>query len=547
MASQIILTAAKKGVHLYLKGNSLAYKASKGALTVDLKKTITENKQKIISFLMMQGNDSTSRTQVIHRLEDSTLSIKLSYSQQRLWLLDQIDGGSAHYNMPAALKLSGKLDVVALNQAFTTILSRHESLRTVFAADDAGTPFQLITPAAEFAVEIDDLSQVEPGPQQLAIAERVTIEAGKLFDLGNDLMLRAQLLKLAENEHMLLVTMHHIASDGWSMAILINEFKALYSAYVQGLSNPLPALEVQYADYAHWQRNWLQGEVLDSQLGYWEKQLSGLPEAHNLPLDYARPKLQSFVGRTYSSQLDKDTSQALNTLCQAQGATLFMGLHAAFSTLLSRYSNETDIVVGSPIANREQTEVAELIGFFVNTLVLRSDLSENPSFNSLLNQSKTMLLDAYAHQQVPFEQIVERLQPARSLSHSPLFQVMLILQNNEQSILELPDLTLKSVEQQSEGVVKFDLTLNIQESEQGMLLGWEYNTDLFDERSIIRMAGHFNTLLNALISTPDESVFKVEMLNDQERHQLLVEWNDTAADYPKDKCIHELFETQVKA
>ncbi|MES2825221.1 MAG: amino acid adenylation domain-containing protein, partial [Pseudomonadota bacterium] len=296
----------------------------------------------------------------------------------------------------------------------------------------------------------------------------------------------------------------------------------------------------------HWQRNWLQGEVLDQQLGYWTKQLASLPVAHSLPLDHPRPSIQTFVGTTYNSQIDVATSKKLNHLCQSQGATLFMGLHAAFSVLLSRYSSEKDIVVGSPIANREQAEVAGLIGFFVNTLVLRSDLSENPSFTSLLKQSKTMLLDAYAHQQVPFEQIVERLQPERSLSHSPLFQIMLVLQNNEQGILELPGLTLSPVEQRSVGIAKYDLTLNISENEQGLWLGWEYNIDLLEASTIARMANHFGLLLNDLVKAPNENVFKAEMLSAQERQQLLIDWNNTYTDYPNHKCIHELFETQVQ-
>jgi hypothetical protein len=312
-----------------------------------------------------------------------------------------------------------------------------------------------------------------------------------VFDLSRDLMLRAQLIKMAVDEHILLVTMHHIASDGWSMSILINEFSALYRAYVQGQADPLPPLAIQYADYAHWQRNWLQGEVLDQQLGYWIKQLAGLPVVHSLPLDHPRPPMQSFAGEVYGSRIDAATSKILHNLCQSQGATLFMGLHAVFSVLLSRYSHETDIVIGSPIANREQAEVANLIGFFVNTLVLRSDLSENPSFTELLNQSKGMLLDAYGHQQVPFEQIVERLQPERSLSHSPLFQVMLVLQNNEEGLLELPGLTVSPLMQGGAGVAKYDLSLNVTESAQGLRLGWEYNTALFEAGTIARMAGHF--------------------------------------------------------
>ncbi|MEJ7747358.1 MAG: amino acid adenylation domain-containing protein, partial [Luteimonas sp.] len=358
--------------------------------------------------------------------------------------------------------------------------------------------------------------------------------------------LRARLLKMAADEHILLVTLHHIASDGWSMAILITEFSVLYRAYALGQSDPLPPLAIQYADYAHWQRNWLQGDVLEQQLGYWTKQLASLPVVHSLPLDRARPAMQSFQGAICTSRIDAATSGALNALCQASGATLFMGLHAAFSVLLARYSDETDIVVGSPIANREQAEVASLIGFFVNTLILRSDLSGNPSFTDLLGQSKTMLLDAYAHQQVPFEQLVERLQPQRSLSHSPLFQIMLVLQNNEDGQLDLPGLTLSPVEQAG-AVAKYDLTLNISESAQGLALEWEYSTDLFEATTMARLAGHFEVLLRALVSTPGARVGTADMLGAAERHQLLVEWNDTAADYPRDTCIHELFEARVAA
>ncbi|MES2296924.1 MAG: amino acid adenylation domain-containing protein, partial [Pseudomonadota bacterium] len=469
-----------------------------------------------------------------------------SFSQQRLWLLDQIDGGSAHYNMPGALKLDGVLDQGALARAFATILERHESLRTCFQAGDDGQVFQVIqaAQAVSIAVPLTDLSQLPDGEQRVHLLERITEEAGRAFDLGRDLMLRGQLLKLAADQHILLVTMHHIASDGWSMAILINEFSALYSAYVQGQGNPLPALEIQYADYAHWQRNWLQGEVLEQQLGYWTGQLANLPVVHSLPLDHARPPMQTFNGASISTRIDAATVAALKTLCQEAGATLFMGLHAAFSVLLARYSNETDIVVGSPIANREQAEVEDLIGFFVNTLVLRSDLAGAPSFAALLAQSKAMLLDAYAHQQVPFEQIVERLQPQRSMRHSALFQILLVLQNNEEGKLALPGLTLSPVDMGGT-IAKYELSLKISESEQGMDLAWTYNTDLFEPTTITRMAAHFGLLLTALLKAPQDDVFSHAMLDAQERQQLLVDWNDTQAPYPSERCIHELFEEQV--
>ena len=522
----------------------LLVRGDKSALTHTLIAKIKELKPEIVAHF--KQNQKKNIDDVIEVVSRSTGGEVPSYTQQRLWLLDQIDGGSAHYNMPTALTLTGTLDVQALNQAFTSILERHESLRTCFAKNEEGHPLQVIQAASPFYAELTDLSELAEGTRQLKLSELVTEEAARVFDLSRDLMLRAQLIKIASDEHILLVTMHHIASDGWSMAILINEFSALYSAYVQGQENPLPPLAIQYADYAHWQRNWMQGEVLDEQLGYWTKQLAGLPVVHSLPLDYTRPVLQSFVGETHRSQVDTATSKALSSLCQAQGTTLFMGLHATFSVLLARYSNGTDIVVGSPIANREQAEVANLIGFFANTLVLRSDLSANPSFTDLLNQSKGMLLEAYAHQQMPFEQLVERLQPERSLSHSALFQIMLVLQNNEQGSLDLAGLTLSPVEQSCAGVAKYDLTLYVVEGAEVLDLSWEYNADLFESTTISRMAEHFALLLTGLVINPDENVFRVDMLSAQERHQLLVEWNDTAAEYPKDKCIHELFEAHVE-
>ncbi|WP_052258134.1 non-ribosomal peptide synthetase [Pseudoalteromonas maricaloris] len=544
MVSNIILKAATKGIHLYLKDGNLAYKAPEGALTKEFKELIVENKTQIIASLKLQELETSfeyAQLKPVSRNE----SLPLSFAQQRLWLLDQIDGGSAHYNMPAALKLTGTLNEDALQQAITTILLRHESLRTYFVAGDDGEPIQLIRELDSFEVALTDLSALSQQALQTRIAEAVSTEAGKRFDLTRDLMLRAQLLKISAKEHILLVTMHHIASDGWSQEILVNEFSRLYTAYAQGQDNPLPPLAIQYGDYAHWQRNYLQGAVLNEQLAYWKKQLADLPVLHSLPLDHPRPAVQSFAGNLYVSRIEQATHQRLMAMCQERGATLFMGLHAVFSVLLARYSNEQDIVVGTPVANREQVEVAGLIGFFVNTLVLRSNLSDNPSFHALLEQSKNMLLDAYAHQQVPFEQIVERLQPERSLSHSPLFQVMIALQNNETGHLSLPGLELSEVQKQGPGIAQFDLTLNISEAADGLILAWEYNTDLFEAQTIERMAGHFEVLLSSLLTSPELDVYAHELVTPQEREQLLDTWNDTAAKYRSELCLHELFERQV--
>ena len=544
MASNILLKAAEQGVFLYLKDGKLAFKAKAGSLTSDLRELIRSNRDELVALLKSQATSNEGVERIQPAPEEALLP--LSFSQQRLWLLDSIEGGSRHYNIPVALSLSGKLDYDAFERAFSTIIIRHESLRTVCALEGGEEPVQVVQDTYDFSVATHDLSSLDDDKQASEVIRRTTGEAGKTFDLSSDLLLRVKLLKLSEESHVVLATMHHIASDGWSMGLLVNEFSELYSAYVQSKKSFLPELDIQYRDYAYWQRNWLKGKVLEKQLSYWEKQLADLPVVHSLPLDNTRPNQQSFAGRTYRSHIDAAKYQAFNKLCLDAGASFFMGLHAAFSVLLARYSNETDIVMGTAIANREQAEIANLIGFFMNTLVLRSDLSQSPDFTGLLAQSKQMLLEAYAHQQVPFEQVVERLQPERSLSHSPLFQVMLILQSNEQGSLALPGLTLNSIEQKNT-VAKYDLSLSAKELESGLSLGWEYNTDLFSECTIERMAKHFSELFSTLIDRPQDSVFKVQMLSERERHQVLYDFNDTQTPYLKEACIHELFEKQVAA
>ncbi|MCY9846463.1 condensation domain-containing protein, partial [Vibrio caribbeanicus] len=365
-------------------------------------------------------------------------ALPLSYAQQRLWFIDRLEGGSVHYNMPGALRLSGKLNIAALEQSFQTLYQRHESLRTCFVEQATGETYQQVQAAPTGqCLPVVDLQALSADEQTVALMTHRRELSAWPFDLTQDLMLQLRLLRLSSDESVLLLTLHHIAGDGWSVSLLMQELQALYSAYVADTTPQLTPLSIQYADYALWQRDYLQGEVLAQQTQYWEHQLAGLPDVHALPLDYPRPVQQSFSGATLSTRIPSVLSEQLQDYCTAEGATLFMGLHALFSALLSRYSNETDIVVGSPVANREQPEIAPLIGFFVNTLVLRADLSEAPSFHTLLTQCRATALDAYAHQQVPFEQLVEVLQPNRHLSHSPLFQVMLALQNNETAELTL--------------------------------------------------------------------------------------------------------------
>jgi amino acid adenylation domain-containing protein/non-ribosomal peptide synthase protein (TIGR01720 family) len=536
---EILSLLAEEGVYPFVEDRKLKTRSTNQNIPSELISVIKNNKA-----LLLETLSDVNRAPAIKRIEQNN-NAPLSYSQQRLWMLDKIEGGSTHYHIPVALELYGELDEAVFEASFKQIIVRHESLRTVFRECE-GEPIQVVMSADKFSVQQEDLTVLDDDLRSDVLTSRLQAEAVAPFDLSTDLMLRVHLIKRAELTYIALVTMHHIASDGWSSGVLIKEFSELYSAGVVGRQSELPELSVQYADYAHWQRNWLQGEVLDKQLGYWEKQLANLPVVHSLPLDKARPKEQTFAGDIYVTNVSQKIHQTLEQQCKAAGATLFMGLHAAFSVLLSRYSNETDIVVGCPIANREQEEVAELIGFFVNTLVLRSDLSGAPSFTDLLTQSKAMLLDAYAHQQVPFEQIVERLQPPRSLSHSPLFQVMLVLQNNEQSELTLPGLSLSPMINE-EVTAKYDITLNVVEEAGGLSLQWDYNSSLFKDETIERMSKHFVHLLTELITKPQENVFRLSMLNKAECDEQLVKLNDTAQPYSQEKCIHELFEDQAKA
>jgi amino acid adenylation domain-containing protein/non-ribosomal peptide synthase protein (TIGR01720 family) len=470
--------------------------------------------------------------------------LPLSYAQARLWFLEQLEPGSSAYNIPAAVRLSGTLHVAALEHSLKEIIRRHEILRTTFAMVD-GEPIQVIAPTSTLTLPVVDLSNLSPQQQPAQVQQLAHAEAMQPFDLNRSPLLRVTLLQLDQTEHVLLLVMHHIVSDGWSVGVLIRELVALYSAFSTGQPSPLPELTIQYADFAHWQRQWLQGEVLQAQLSYWQRQLAGAPPVLELPTDRPRPAIASYRGASQSVVIPKPLSQKLQALSQRCGVTLFMTLLAAFQTLLYRYTGQQDICVGSPIANRNRSETEQLIGFFVNTLVLRTQLEGNLSFQKLLARVREVTLGAYAHQDLPFEQLVEALQPERSLSHQPLFQVMFALQNAPMPELELPGLTLNSLEIDI-ATAKFDLTLSLSESEQGLVGSLEYNTDLFEADTITRMLLHFQILLEGIVADPQQRLLDLPMLTATERQQLLVEWNHTQVDYPKDVCIHQLFEAQVE-
>ncbi|MDJ1181650.1 non-ribosomal peptide synthetase [Roseofilum casamattae] len=474
--------------------------------------------------------------------------IPLSFAQQRLWFLDRLEGKSATYNIHRAIRLEGSLNVAALEATLGEILHRHEVIRTTFQ-DNNGTPFQVISPSYNLNLPVIDLQHLPQAIRESEVQRLALEAASEPFDLATESLVRFSLLHLNAESWVLLLTIHHIVSDGWSMRVFSSELQVLYAVFSQNKPSPLPELPVQYADFAIWQRQYLTPEHLKANLNYWKQQLAGIPPLLELPTDRPRPKVQRFRGATASFTLSAELTQMLLAVSKKHGATLFMTLLGAFSTLLARYSDREDIVVGSPIANRNRPEIEPLVGFFVNTLVLRISLAENPSFVSLLHRVKETCLDAYSHRDLPFEQLVEELQPERNPSHTPLFQVIFALQNMGDERIkeswELPGLKASHLAIDN-ATTKFDITLLMEETETGLIGYWEYNTDLFDAATIERMMGHFQTLLEAIAVNPEARVEELPLLTATERHQLLVEWNDTFAEYPQEKCIHQLFEEQVE-
>ncbi len=468
----------------------------------------------------------------------------VSFAQQRLWFLDQLEPGSPFYNLPQVISIKGSLNVDALQRTLNEIVNRHESLRTTFSAGPDG-PTQIVAKTATITVPVIDLSSVPASEHDATIAKLAREEARLPFDLSAGPLLRASLLAFDSNTHVLLFTMHHIVSDGWSLGVLFRELAAIYKAFAAGEPSPLPPLPIQYADFAVWQREALQGPALRRQLDYWKAKLSNSASILELPTDKPRPAIQQFHGAQTVLHLPQSLAQKLKDLSTRHRVTLFMTLLAAFKVLLWRHTNQTDIIVGSPIANRTRAETEDLIGFFVNTLVLRTDLSGNPTFAELLQRVKDVALGAYDHQDLPFEKLVEELSPERDPGRTPLFQVLFVLQNATRSRLELPELTLERLDVHSE-TAKFDLSLSILETPDGLKTSWEYDTDLFDADRIERMMGHLEVLLEAVVDGPEKRISELPLLTAEEREQVLVEWNRTAVAYPQGQCLHELFEAQAE-
>jgi amino acid adenylation domain-containing protein/non-ribosomal peptide synthase protein (TIGR01720 family) len=470
--------------------------------------------------------------------------LALSFAQQRLWFLDQLEPANRYYSIPASIRLAGKLDIPALERALNEVILRHEILRTTFPSRD-GKAVQHVAPPQRRPLSITDLSRLPEAERESHAREIASEEARQPFDLSAGPLLRCRLLRLAVEDHVLLLNMHHIVSDGWSMTIFFRELGTLYEAFSANQPSPLPELPLQYADFAAWQRDWLQGAALETQLAYWKEKLRDIPTL-DLPTDRPRPAVHRYRGANYRINLPPELSAKLQALSRAEGATLFMTLLATFQLLLSRYSGQEDLGVGTPIAGRNRAEIEDLIGFFINTLVLRADLTGDPTFKELLVRVRETCLGAYGHQDLPFEKLVDELQPDRDLGRAPLFQVFFVLQNTPPMNRRLPGLTISRLEADIAVAAKFDLTLGVTQTDKGLAAVLKYNADLFDESTARRMMEHWQILLEAVVADPERRLSELSLCTSREKQQVLVEWNDTRTPFPDDLCIHQLFENQVE-
>ncbi|CAM4336662.1 non-ribosomal peptide synthetase [Corallococcus exiguus] len=466
----------------------------------------------------------------------------LSFAQERMWFLDKWSPGSAAFHMPTAVRLTGTVDTDALRRALALLVERHDTLRTTFQEREGGGA-QVIASTGEVPLEVMDLQGLPVTEREAEAQRRVVTLAQQPFSLEQGPLLRAVLMLLGNGEQVLLVDQHHIVSDGWSMGVLVHELAVLYRACLEGQPSPLKPLPLQYADWAAWQKEWLQGAELERQLTYWKNRLN--PNALlELPQDKPRPALMSSKGERQVMHLSPALTQALKALGQREGRTLFVTLLSAFNVLLSRYTGQDDIVVGTPIAGRPRAEVEGLIGLFVNMLALRSDLSGKPTFKELLNRVHESTLDAYAHQDIPFERLVDALKPERHLSHSPIFQVMFVLQNAPMPALEAPGLVIEAKPVDT-GTTKYDLSLLLVDLPQGLRVIAEYSTDLFERSTAERLLGHYLTLLEGIVAQPDVPISRLPLLPDAERQRVMKDWNDTAVTHPKDATLTSLIEAQV--
>ncbi|HCA5833449.1 TPA: pyoverdine non-ribosomal peptide synthetase PvdD, partial [Pseudomonas aeruginosa] len=487
-----------------------------------------------------QGLERTTDAVSTIPLADRQQPLALSFAQERQWFLWQLEPESAAYHIPSALRLRGRLDVDALQRSFDSLVARHETLRTRFRLE-GGRSYQQVQPAVSVSIEREQFGEE-------GLIERIQAIVVQPFDLERGPLLRVNLLQLAEDDHVLVLVQHHIVSDGWSMQVMVEELVQLYAAYSQGLDVVLPALPIQYADYALWQRSWMEAGEKERQLAYWTGLLGGEQPVLELPFDRPRPARQSHRGAQLGFELPRELVEAVRALAQREGASSFMLLLASFQALLYRYSGQADIRVGVPIANRNRVETERLIGFFVNTQVLKADLDGRMGFDELLAQARQRALEAQAHQDLPFEQLVEALQPERNASHNPLFQVLFNHQSEIRSVtpeVQLEDLRLEGLAWDGQ-TAQFDLTLDIQEDENGIWASFDYAADLFDASTVERLAGHWRNLLRGIVANPRQRLGELPLLDAPERRQTLSEWNPAQREYAVQGTLQQRFEEQAR-
>ena len=539
---ELLKQLGSSGIKLRLEDDELKFRAPKGALTKEYKEQIKANKPEIIAFLRGTKTGSAAEAQII-RAVDRSAAIPLSFAQQRLWFLDQLSPGDISYNIPIHLLMKGALKVDVFERVFGEVIERHEVLRTTFSSQ-GDEPTQIVHPYEGWTLPFYDISNEASDYRDKRLGQLVDKNVAQSFDLENGPLFRVALIQFGEEEFHLTVTLHHIISDGWSMGVLIQEVVALYQTNCFDLESPLSPLQVQYADFSAWQRQWLSGEVLQSQCDYWQEKLAHVPKLELLA-DKARPAVLQNHGATFEFDWDADLLKSLNEFSQQQGVTLFMTLLSAFKVILFRYTGQDDFAVGTPIANRSRPELEPIIGFFVNTLALRTDLSGQPSFIELVRRVQKTTLDGYTHQELPFERVVELSGVAREMSHTPLFQVMFVLQNASTSEFALPGLHIENVATERL-TSKFDLQMSFSESDQGLSGEIEYCTDLFDRQTMIDFERHFKCLVSGILKNPQRPIDQLDLMGESEQRKIICEWNDTASDYPSDKSILELFSQQVE-
>ncbi|MEO8152051.1 MAG: amino acid adenylation domain-containing protein [Rhizobacter sp.] len=524
------------------EGDRLSINAPKGALTPELRSELEQSKDGIKAHLREVGQARQSAAQGVRPIA-RTADMPVSHTQARLWFMKQVDPTSAAYNVPGAFRMKGTLDVAALERSLADLVARHESLRTRFASVD-GVPRCIVEPGARVQLEHADLSGVPEAQREGESMALLVALARRPFDVSRCPLLHLSLIRLGPQEHIFGFVLDHIVADGVSTGVLLNELETIYGAQCAGQPHGLLPLAVQYIDYADWQRQWLAGGVLDEQLGYWRQQLRGPVAVLQLPADRPRPPMQTANGARITAQFSRELSDAVRALGRREGTTLFMTLLAAFQVLMHRYTGALDVAVGTAVANRNRSEVERVVGFFANNLVLRGDLSGNPTLRELLGRVREMAAKAYAHQDMPFDLLVETLAPPRALDHSPLFQVMFVLHGARVTRLALPGLDCESIEIPM-GTARFDLAADVFDVPDGLGVYFEYNTDLFDGQTIARMVDHYRMLLEGFVANLDARISEVPMLAAPERAQLTVEWNRTQAPYASDQVLHQLFEAQA--